>query len=138
MAVGVGAVQLIISEKIIFPSDRIVQRMDPRIAPMPAKIVRFPGRSRAGEVEKLLRGLQCDLGGENLGLRDGDRRASARCVGDGLLGDQIDRRSRLMQNGLGRVKLGLQMADDVDDSRIFRCRLDAGIDPWPRSVSNEG
>src|ERR1700677_2627141 len=133
----VDCIERVIADMKIFPSDGVMQRMRSCIAPMPIEIEFGEGRTRARQFVQLVGGENGDFGGEDFGLRDGDRRGADAFLCR-VFEDAIDREPCLFEQGFGGVQFDFQLADLRDGEDVVRTALLAAVDPRPRVSAHEG
>jgi hypothetical protein len=108
-----NAVQKVIAENGVFPSNRILRRMRAGIAPMTIQIVFGERRARAGQFKQFARGRDGDLGAQYFGFRHGTlrfREGLRRRIGHGAIGGE----PAFFQQGLGRVQSQNEVAHGLD------------------------
>src|ERR1700712_1034882 len=137
VAGGQRAVEVPGADGMDLPAHRVVQGVNPGVAPVPIEVELGQGGAAARQLEQLLAGLQGDVGGQHLGFGDHDGRPCRGLRIDRRGSDFVQHPASLVQQRFGGMQLQLQLADVGDDIRVIAGALDVVFDPWARTLAHE-
>ena len=128
----IHTVEVVVSDEMVLPTDRVVEGVGPGIPPMSIQVVLGQGGLGASQFEQLLRGEESNLGREDLGLGYNHRRPGDIVVGNHRLRcEVVQKLSGSIEQCVRGDQLNVNSSYLTYGQRVIASSLDLAVDPRP-------